>query len=473
MSGANTPDRTPDRTTDKMAQDMEAVVDHAIDAARRAGANQVDVLLVEGDDREVRVRGDEIEFVKQAQERGLGIRVLVDAKEGRKTSIVSTSDLAPDAIDRMAEEAVALARATAADPTAGLPEGGFAHEIPDLDLFDPNDRNVSLDARIEDAKRAESAARNFDARIDNSEGSQASSGHARVVYGNSEGFLGAYASASHGLFSEPIARDGDSMQRDYWMTSGRRLRDLDDAAAVGRKAAERAIRRLGSKRVKTCEVPVIFDAMTAPSLIGQLVSCLSGYSIYRESSFLGDKLGEKIASESVTIIDDGRLPRGLGSKPFDGEGQPTRRNVLVQDGCLKSWLLDHYSGRKLGMDSTGSAARGTGSAPRVGTTNLWLEPSDKTSGPTLEEMIAELDRGLLVTELIGMGFNSTTGDYSRGAAGLWIEKGEIVHPVEEITIAGHLGDMFGQIDRIGRELVFHGRTAAPPLRVAQMMIAGE
>ena len=417
---------------------MQAVVSHALEAAGRAGASQADVLLVEGDDREVRVRGDEIEFVKQAQERGLGIRALVDGKEGRQTSIVSTSDLAADAIERMAEEAVALARATAPDPTAGLPEGGFAEEIPDLGLFDPNDRNVSLDARIEDAKRAESAARSFDERIHNSEGSQASSGHARVVYGNSMGFLGSYESASHGLFSEPLAKEGDSMQRDYWMTSGRRLCDLEDPASVGRKAAERAIRRLGGKRIETCEVPVIFDAMTAPSLIGQLVSCLSGYSIYRESSFLSDKLGEIIANESVTVIDDGRLTGGLGSKPFDGEGQPTRRNVLVDNGRLETWLLDHYSGRKLGMESTGSAARGTGSAPRVGTTNLWLEPSDAASGKTLDEMVASLDRGLLVTELIGMGFNPTTGDYSRGAAGLWVEKGEIVHPVEEITIAGNL-----------------------------------
>ena len=451
--------------------EMESVVGHAIEAAKRAGASQVDVLLVEGDDREVRVRGDEIEFVKQAQERGLGIRALVDGKEGRQTSIVSTSDLAPEAIDRMAEEAVALARATAADPTAGLPDGGFATEIPDLALFDPADQNVALDARIADAKRAEEAARSFDPRIDNSEGSQASSGHARVVYGNSQGFLGSYESASHGLFSEPLARDGDSMQRDYWMTSARRLSDLEDAASVGRQAAKRAIRRLGGKRVETCEVPVIFDGLTAPSLLGQLISCVNGYSIYRESSFLGDKLGESIAASEITIIDDGRVSGGLGSKPFDGEGQPTRRNAVVEDGILKTWLLDHYSGRKLGMESTGSAARGTGSAPRVGTTNLWLEsPSD---GPTLDAMIAELDRGLVVTELIGMGFNPTTGDYSRGAAGLWVENGEVVHPVEEITIAGNLGDMLMSVDRIGSELVWRGRTASPPIRIASMMLAGE
>lgn len=448
---------------------MEDVAARALDAARRAGASQADVLLVEGDDREVRVRGDEVEFVKQAQERGLGIRVLVDAKGGRTTAVVSTSDLAEDAVARMAEEAVALARETAPDPMAGLPDGGFANDRPELALFDPSDRDVPLEARIEDARRAEAAARASDPRIVNSEGSQASSGFARVLYANSGGFLGAYESASHGLFCEPLAREGESMQRDYWMTAARRLADLEDAASVGREAARRALRRLGGKRVPTCEVPVLFDDRTAPSLIGQLASCANGYSIYREASFLAGRLGETIASPLVTIIDDGRLPGGLGSKPFDGEGQPTRRNILVQAGRLETWLLDCYAARKLDLASTGSASRGTGSAPRVGTTNLWLEPQQGT----LDELIAEIDRGLLVTELIGMGFNPTTGDYSRGAAGLWIEGGEIVHPVEEITIAGNLGEMLASIDRVGSELRWHGRTASPPLRVARMTVAGE
>jgi PmbA protein len=451
-------------------EDPRQTAERAIDRARKAGAYQVDVLLVEGDDREVRVRGDEIEFVKQAQERGLGIRALVSGKAGLQTAVVSTSDLAPDAVDRMAEEAVALARATAADPAAGLPESGFATSLPDLELFDPADRGVPLEARIEDARRAEAAARGADPRIDNSEGSAASSGFARVVYANSQGFLGEYESASHGLFCEPLARDGEAMQRDYWATAARRLGDLEDPAAVGRKAAARALRRLGARRVPTCEVPVLFDDVTAPSLIGQLASCLSGYSIYRESSFLSERMGETVAHERVSVIDDGRMLRGLGSKPFDGEGQPTRRNVLIQEGRLASWLLDHYSARKLGLESTGSASRGTGSAPRVGTTNLWLEPG--TDG-TLEALIAEIDRGLLVTELIGMGFNPTTGDYSRGAAGLWIEAGEVAYPVEEITIAGNLGDMLRNIDRIGSELVWRGRTASPPLRIAQMTVAGE
>ena len=452
----------------KRLESLESIALHALEAVRKAGATQADVLLVAGDERELRVRGPEIEFVKQAQGRGLGIRALVAGAGGMRTSIVSTSDLAPQTVERMAHEAVALAKATAPDPLAGLPEGGFAGTLPDLALFDPADRDVPIAARIDDARRAEAAARTFDPRITNSEGSQASSGFARVVYANSKGFVGEYESASHSLFAEPIAQDASGMQRDHWSTSAHRLRDLEDAAQVGRTAASRALRRLGAKRVATCEVPVLFDSRTAPSLVGQLAACANGYSIYRQSSFLEGCMGERIASDLVTVIDDGRLPGGLGSKPFDGEGLATRRNVLLQNGRLESWVLDHYSGRKLGLASTGNASRGTGSAPRAGTTNLWLEPGEKT----LAELIAELDRGLLVTELIGMGFNSTTGDYSRGAAGLWIERGEIVHAVEEITIASRMQDMLLAIDRVGSELEWHGRTASPPIRIAAMVVAG-
>jgi PmbA protein len=387
-----------------------------------------------------------------------------------RVAITSTCDLSPAAVDKMAAETVALANTTAVDPGAGLPEEELAGELPDLDLLDPGDRNVSVEARIEDARRAESAARAADTRIHNSEGSQVSSDFSRIAYGNSLGFLGEYAAASHSLYSEPLARsNGGGMQRDYWMTLGRKLSALDDAASVGRRAAERVLRRLGARPVKTCEVPVIFDELTAPSLLGHLAGCISGYAVYREASFLGDKLGEKVAAESIRVIDDGRIPGGLGSKPFDGEGLPTRRNVLLEGGVLKSWMLDSYAGRKLGLASTGNASRGAGSGPGVGATNLWLEPGDKT----LDEMIADTQRGLLVTELIGMGFNPVTGDYSRGVAGLWIERGEIVHPVEEVTIAGNLGQMLMQIDCIGSELEWHGRIASPPIRIASMTLAGE
>jgi len=456
--------------------DASAVVERAIAHALACGAAQADAVLVEADSVEARVRSEEIDFVKQARERSLGIRVLArgpDASEpGLRSAVTSTSDLSGAAVDRMAEESVALARATARDAHAGLPEGSFAdpQALPDLELFDEKDRHVDVEARIEDAFRAERAARAADPRIVNSEGSQVGSERSRVVYGNSAGFLGSYESAAHSLFSEPLAHDDAGMQRDYWMSVARRLSALDDPAAVGRHAAERALRRLGARRVPTCEAPVIFDAVTAPSLVRQLASCASGSAVYRGVSFLAERLGEVVASPGVTIVDDGRLPGGLGSKPFDGEGLPTRRNTIVDAGRLRSWLLDTYSGRKLGMASTGNAARAVGSAPGVGTTNVWLEPGD---GGSLDDIIAATGRGLLVTELIGMGFNAVTGDYSRGAAGLWIEGGEIAFPVEEITIAGHLGDMLAAVDRVGSQLEWLGSAASPPLRVASMTIAGE
>jgi PmbA protein len=316
--------------------------------------------------------------------------------------------------------------------------------------------------------RAEAAARALDPRIANSEGSQVASGFRRATYASSAGFAGSYESASHSLFCEPLAQQDGAMQRDYWMTAARRLGALEDAGAVGRRAAERALRRLGARPVPTCEVPVIFEPMVARSLLAQLAGCVSGGAIYRDASFLKGRLGERIASELVTVVDDGRLPGGLGSRPFDGEGLPTRRNVLVSEGRLQTWLLDTYTGRKLGMASTGNASRGAAGAPAPGPTNLWLEPGKLPP----EEIVRRTERGLLVTELIGMGFNPVTGDYSRGAAGLWIEGGRPVHAVEEITIAGHLGAMLEAIDLVGSDLVWVGAIAAPTVRVARMTVAG-
>ena len=446
------------------------IVQRALDGARSRGADAADAVLVEGDAVEVRVRGEDVEFVKQAREHTLGIRALVGGKEGMRSAVTSTSDLSAAAVDRMAEETVALARSTAPDPAAGLPEDGYARDWQGLDLglASPTDRDVPVDARIDDARSAEAAARSLDPRIDNSEGSQASSDFSRIAYGSSAGFLGEYESDAHSLFCEPLARSNGAMQRDYWMTLARRRADLEAPADVGRHAAERALRRLDARRVATCEVPVIFDAVTAPSLLRQLAGCVSGYAVYRQSSFLAEKLGLPVASDLVTAIDDGRRAGGLGSKPFDGEGQPTRRNVVLERGRLETWLLDAYSARKVGGRSTGNATRGAGSAPGVGPTNLWIEPGELS----LDEIVADTPRGLLVTELIGMGFNPVTGDYSRGAAGLWIEGGEIAHPVEEITIAGNLGDMLRDIDVVGSELLWLGRVASPPLRVARMTVAG-
>ncbi len=446
-----------------------ATVERAIERARRAGATAVDAVLIESDSVEARVRAAEIDFVTQARERVLGIRALVAGEHGARSASTSTSDLSPEAVDKMAEETVALARATAADPSAGLPDEAFASEIPDLALFDPADRDVDVEMRIQDARAAEAAARGADPRIDNSEGSQIGSSFSHVAYGNSAGFFGEYGTAAHSLLSEPVAKSGAGLQRDYWYTVARRLSDLESPESVGRQAAERVLRRLGAKRIATCEAPVIFDPVTAPSLLGHLISCVNGYSVYRQTSYLAGKIGESIAASSMTVIDDGTRPGGLGSKPFDGEGLQTRRTVVVDRGRLSSYLLDSYSARKLGMQSTGNATRGAGSPPSAGSTNLWLEPGRQS----LDEIIASTQRGLLVTELIGMGFNPVTGDYSRGAAGLWIEGGEVVGPVEELTIAGNLAEMLMEIDAIGSDILWRGSIASPSVRISKMMIAGE
>ena len=447
---------------------LRETAERALARLTAAGATG-DVLLAESTSHEVRVRGDEIEFVKQARERALGIRALVANGDGTPSATTSTRDLEDEAVDRMVDETLLLARATAPDPSAGLPEDGFAEDLPDLDLIVPGDRNVTIEARIEDAKRAEQAARDADPRILNSEGSQASSDFGEIVYGNTAGFVSGYASASHGLYSEPLAEADGHKQRDYWMTVSRRLAALEDPASVGRHAAARAVRKLGARPVKTCEVPVIFDELSARGLLGQAAGLVSGYAVYRQQSCWADQLGELVASDLVSVIDDGRIPGGLGSKPFDGEGLPTRRKKVIDHGRLETWLLDTYSGRKLGRESTGNASRGVGGGPRVGSTNLWIEPGPQR----LDEIIADTERGLLVTELMGMGFNPITGDYSRGAAGLWIENGEIAYPVEEITIAANFKDMMKGIDRVGSEVLWLGRIASPALRIERMTVAGE
>jgi PmbA protein len=446
-----------------------ALVQDALARAKERGAFAADAVLAESDSRETRVRVEEIEIVKQERSRTLGIRAFVRAPNGLRVAVGSTTDLAPATIARLVDDTVELAHATAPDPDAGLPAGGFAADAPELGLLDRADREVPLEARIADARRAEAAARETDARVTNSSGSEATSTFSHVVLGNSEGFLGEYESASHGLFTMPIAAENGAMQTDYWLSFGRTLRSLEDPGAVGRRAAERTVRRLGSRRVKTARVPVVFEAITARSILGHLASCIVGSSLYRKTSFLAGKLGTKIAGDAVTIVDDGRRTGGLASRPFDGEGLPTRRNVVVERGVLKSWLLDSYSARKLGLAPTGNAARSPGGGPSASTTNFWLEPGTSS----LAEMIAETERGLLCTYLFGHGFDPVTGDFSRGAAGLWIENGRVAFPVDEITIAGNLGEMLAGIDRIGRDVEWLGGTAAPPVRIAELTVAGE
>lgn len=441
----------------------------ALERAKAAGAEAADALSVESDRLEVRVRGEEIDFVTQARERTLGIRAFVAGPSGLRVALTSTSDLSADAVARLAQDAVALARATAEDPAAGLAPEAAAGPFPDLELLDPGDRSVSVDAHIEEARRAEAAARGVDPRITNSEGSESGSRFSRVAYGSSAGFEGAYESASHWISCVPVAADkSGAMQTDSWYAVSRRLAGLEPAELVGRRAAERALAQLGATRVATAEVPVVFDPTTARSLLANLAACVSGYAVYRGSSFLADRLGEAVASPRITVVDDGRRPGGLGSRPFDGEGSATRRTPVVEEGRLSSWLLDAYSARKLGRPGTGNAARAAAGAPGVGPTNLWLEPGEGS----LDDLVADTRRGFLVTGLFGHGFNPVTGDFSRGARGFWIEGGRRDRAVEEVTVAGNLGAMLRDVDAIGGDLLWQGSIASPSLRVARMTVAG-
>ena len=438
-----------------------------VDVLRRArahGASAADGYLVEERHFGASVRMGEVETVTHARDQRLSLRVFV----GRASAAASTSDLSRASLDRVVDEATALARITAEDAHAGLPDPGeLIAEVPDLDLEDTAPDDAPPEAKIAVAREAEAAALGSDPRITNSEGAEYGERRARFAYATSHGFAHAYATSSFSISVAPVASAHGEMQRDYWYSTARKRARLDDPASVGRTAAARALRRLGARKIKTTEVPVIFDPENAASLVRSLAGAASGPSLYRRASFLLDRLGTKIAVPKVTIVDDGLLPGALGSRPFDGEGLATRKTVLVREGVLESYLLDSYCARKLGLASTHHAVR-DGSGVTVATTNLMLLPG--ATPPS--ELIASVARGLYVTELIGFGVNGVTGDYSRGAVGLWIENGEFVHSVEEVTVAGNLLEMFARIEGIGNDLTLRDRTAAPTLLIGRMVVAG-
>ncbi len=435
-----------------------------LERARTRGATAADGYLVEERRFSASVRMGEVETVTHARDQRLSLRVFV----GRASAAASTSDLSGESLDRVVDEATTLAGVTAEDPCAGLPEPEqLIGALPTLDLEDDAADDTSPEAKIEVAREAEAAALASDPRITNSEGAEYSDRRARYAYATSHGFVRGYATSSFSISVAPVARQNGEMQRDYWYSTTRKRARLEDPASVGRTAAARALRRLGARKVKTAEVPVIFDPENAAGLVRILAGAASGPSLYRRASFLLDRLGTKIAVAGVSIVDDGLIPGALGSRPFDGEGLATQRTVLVRDGVLESYLLDSYSARKLGKTSTHHAAR-DGSGVTVGTTNLMLLPG--AAAPA--DLIASVKRGLYVTELIGFGVNSVTGDYSRGAVGLWIDNGELTYPVEEVTVAGNLLEMFTRIEGIGNDLTLRDRTASPTLLVGRMVVAG-
>jgi PmbA protein len=433
--------------------------------ARRRGASAGDALAVDHHAFDVEVRLSEVEKIQQSQQKRLGLRLFF----GQRSATTSTSDLSSTSLERLLDDTCALARAMAADACAGLPEPtDTIATIPDLDLWDETVGLLSVEERTAMARAAERAALDYDARITNSEGGEYSSSQSQVVYVNSQEFVGQYRAGSVHLAVAAIASDSQGMQRDHWFSATRKLEHLLSPAAIGQEAARRAVRRLAAQKVKTQKVPVIFDPATASSILGHLCSAVSGSALYRGASFLQDHLGRRIAPEDFTVYDDGTLPAALGSKPFDGEGLPTRRTTVVEHGILRSYLLDTYTARKLGLQSTGNAARSAGEPPSVSPTNFFLQPGLYTP----EEIIASVPCGLYVTELIGFGVNLVTGDYSRGAAGLWIENGELTHAVEEITIAGNLRQMLADIEMIGNDFDMRRKVTAPTLKITAMTVAG-
>ena len=431
--------------------------------ARAAGADAADVLVAEGTEFSATVRMGDVETLTEAGSKALGVRVFVS----RRTASTHTSDFSWPTLRRLVEETVGMARATGEDPAAGLPDEMVPPEDVDLQLFDPSAQALATEERIERARRAEAVALATPGIV-NSQGASWSSGENAVVLANSMGFLGGYRTSSVSLSVAPQAERGGQMERDYWYTAGRGLGDLEPPERVGATAAERTLRRLGARQVPTAEVPVVFDPETAAELLGAVFSALSGYAVFRSATFLKDRLGEEVASPLLTVVDDGRRVRGLGSRPFDGEGSPTRRNVPLDHGVLRHWLCDAYSARKIGARPTGSARRGVGGGPSVGASNLSFAPGE--SSP--DAIVGGVARGLYVTDLIGFGVNVVTGDYSQGAVGHWIEKGRLTHPVHEVTIAGNLRQMLEDVDAVGNDLVFRGSAASPTLRVRRMTVSG-
>ena len=435
--------------------------------ALRAGATDAEVVFAEGDEFDVEVRLGEVETLKESGSRALGLRVLM----GQRTATTSTSDISAEGIDRLVSGAVALAAVTSEDPFVGLADKeAFGSVAGDLELYHEDVYSLPAKERIEYARRAEAAAMGYDARITNSKGGSFSAATGRKILANSRGYVGEVRTSYCSIAAQPIAQSADgAMQRDYWYSDGRALRLLNTPESVGHEAARRALRRLGARKVKTQRVPIVFAPEISPSILGEVMGAVNGDAIYRNASFLAGKLGEQIAGANITIINDGTMPGKFGTKPFDGEGLPTRRTVVLQNGRLESYLLNTYTARKLNLKSTGSAARGLAGTPGIGANNFYLEPGTQTQ----QEILAAIPSGLYVTELMGHGGNIVTGDYSCGASGLWIENGELTYPVEEITIAGNMKEMLNNITAIGSDLIFYGSVACPTLRIDGMTIAGE
>ena len=433
---------------------LRSCAELALQAARDEGADaaEVDVALDSG--MSVTVRLGEVESVERQRDRSLGITLFFGQRKGN----ASTTDLDADAIRKTARAAADIARYTAEDPYAGLaPAGRMATRIPDLDLCHPWD--LSPEDAIDIATRCETAARESDPRIVNSEGASVDTGRGLSVYANTHGFVGVREGTRHDLSCVVVASDGKGMQRDYWYTTARAHEDMEDAVPVGREAARRALARLGAKPIPTRKAPVLFAPEVAKSLVGHLLGAIAGWAQYMQASFLLGAAGSSIMPGWVRLVEQPHLPRAAGSRAFDDEGVATAERAIVDAGTLTGYLLGSYSARRLGLETTANAG---------GISNLVVEPGGETPGDPL----GALGTGFLVTELIGQGVNPVTGDYSRGAAGFWVEHGEIVRPVEEVTIAGNLKDMLAGIVTIGADTDIRGSIRTGSILVDRMTVAG-
>jgi PmbA protein len=441
-------------------EQLREIAQAVLGAARRAGASACECEVSDGYGLSVTLRKGSVETVEHNRDKSLGVTVYAGERPSARRGHASSSDFSPAALAQTVEAAWAIAQRTAIDECAGPPEPELlARETPDLDLFHPWD--LTTEGAIAIARRTERAAFALSPKIRNSEGATVSAQHSQFVLANSLGFLHGFPSSRHALSLSVIAEDAGRMQRDDWYSAARAPGRLAAPEALGRYAGERALARLGARKIATCKAPVLFEAPVATQLVGAFVAAASGGSLYRKASFLVDALGKEVFSRCVTIEERPREPQGLASSPYDEEGVATRERVVVRDGVLEGYFLGCYSARKLGLRSTGSAG---------GNHNLAVKPSD---GADFRAMLKKLHRGLLVTELLGHGINLVTGDYSRGAAGYWVEGGEIAHPVEEVTVAGNLRDMFRGIAAVGADEVVRGSRRCGSILVDNMTIAGD
>jgi PmbA protein len=433
--------------------------------AKRRGADAAEAYLQVGRESSVTVRGGEVEDLTQATSKGVGLRVFVKGRLG----FAFTSDFEPGSLAAFVDRAVELARAAAPDKLNGLPDKSLlkGRKQPE-GLFDPAVANLASDWKLRAALEVEKAGRSVDGRITTFDSVGAGDYVSEVHVASTEGLTGSYEGTYVFLYAVPVASENGQLQTAHWMDYKRHLADLDSPESVGREAARRALRMLGARKVKSQRVPVIFEPQVAASFVGNLVAPANGDAVYKKASVFAGRLGEKLAPGNFTVVDDGLLARGLGSSPFDGEGIPTRRMPLVDRGVLRNFLYDAYTARKAKAAPTGNASRGYSSLPHVGVHNLYLEPGTETP----EALIRGVKQGLYVTSMLGSGANPVTGDYSRGANGLWIENGELTFPVQEITVAGNLLQMLEDVDGIGNDLRFRSSVAAPTLRFRELTVSG-